>query len=135
MPISRASSPDHGVFVRRWVVVAAVAAFALVAAVAAWALATRTAAPEQVEVAYYVAPDGDDANPGTESEPWRSIQHAAGQAVPGSTVFVRGGTYRERVDVLVSGSARQARSSSGTTLANARSSTARVWRCRVTSAA
>jgi hypothetical protein len=89
------------------VVVAAVAAFALVAAVAAWALATRTAAPEQVEVAYYVAQDGDDANPGTESEPWRSIQHAAGQAVPGSTVFVRGGTYRERVDVLVSGSARQ----------------------------
>jgi hypothetical protein len=40
-----------------------------------------------------VATTGSNANPGTESRPWRSIQHALEQAQPGDLVLVRGGTY------------------------------------------
>jgi hypothetical protein len=54
---------------------------------------------------FYVSTSGDDANPGTLSAPVRTIQHAANLATPGSTVYVRGGTYEERVTVNVSGNA------------------------------
>ena len=53
----------------------------------------------------YVAPDGNDANPGTEAQPWRTIQKAMNAATPGATVNVRGGTYRERLTLNVSGTA------------------------------
>jgi hypothetical protein len=46
---------------------------------------------------YYVAPAGSDANPGTEAQPWRTIQNAAETLVAGDTVYIRAGTYRERV--------------------------------------
>jgi len=42
---------------------------------------------------YYVSPDGSDANPGTESQPFRYIQRAADRTAPGDTVYVMGGTY------------------------------------------
>ena len=42
---------------------------------------------------YYVAPDGNDSNPGTESLPWRTIQKAANNMVAGDTVFIRAWTY------------------------------------------
>jgi len=54
---------------------------------------------------YYVAPTGDDANPGTLAQPWRTIQHAADQLTPGDTVYIRAGTYHEHVNVTRSGSA------------------------------
>lgn len=54
---------------------------------------------------YYVAPTGDDANPGTLAQPWRTIQHAANQLTPGDTVYIRAGTYHEHVNVTRSGSA------------------------------
>ncbi len=73
-------------------------------ALTAWALATRTPAPLQEAPMYYVAPDGDDANDGTESAPWATLQKAADTVVPGSTVFVREGVYDQRVDINVSGS-------------------------------
>ena len=57
------------------------------------------------ESAYYVAPGGDDSNPGTLAEPWETIQHAADTLSPGDTVYVRAGVYNERVTVNVSGSA------------------------------
>ncbi len=60
----------------------------------------RAAAPS----AYYVAPNGDDANPGSEAQPWRTIQHAAESVGPGDTVYVREGVYHEAVTILVSGS-------------------------------
>jgi hypothetical protein len=41
----------------------------------------------------YVAVAGNDANPGTSSAPWRTIQHAADVANPGDTVIVRDGVY------------------------------------------
>ncbi|RZN38003.1 MAG: DUF1565 domain-containing protein [Methanophagales archaeon ANME-1-THS] len=53
---------------------------------------------------YYVAPTGDDAHPGTVNQPWRTIQHAADTMVAGDTVYIRAGTYHERVVPQNSGS-------------------------------
>ncbi len=52
---------------------------------------------------YYVASDGSDRNPGTESKPWKTIQKAADIAAPGSTVYIKAGTYYERIKINVSG--------------------------------
>jgi hypothetical protein len=60
--------------------------------------------PAWSATAFYVATTGSDANPGTYQQPWRTIQKAADSATPGSTVFVRGGIYSERVAIHVSGS-------------------------------
>jgi hypothetical protein len=46
---------------------------------------------------YYVAKSGSDSNPGTEAQPWLTIQKAASTLVAGDTVYVRQGTYKERV--------------------------------------
>lgn len=49
---------------------------------------------------YYVDnghPSASDSNPGTESEPWLTIQHAADVATAGDTVVVKAGSYWERV--------------------------------------
>ena len=42
---------------------------------------------------YYVAPTGSDSNPGTQSQPFHTIQHAADLVNPGDTVLVGDGTY------------------------------------------
>lgn len=42
---------------------------------------------------YYVAINGNDSNPGTLSQPWRTIQHAVDSVLPGDTIYVRGGVY------------------------------------------
>lgn len=44
-----------------------------------------------------------DANPGTESEPWKTLSKAAATLQPGDTVVVHAGVYRERVLVKSSG--------------------------------
>jgi hypothetical protein len=41
----------------------------------------------------FVAPAGDDANPGTLEKPFATIGRAQGAIHPGDTVFVRGGAY------------------------------------------
>ncbi|MBI1936260.1 VCBS repeat-containing protein [Candidatus Woesearchaeota archaeon] len=46
---------------------------------------------------YYVAQAGNDANPGTLSQPWKTIQKAANTVQAGDTVIVSAGTYNERV--------------------------------------
>ena len=46
---------------------------------------------------YYVSTTGSDANPGTETAPWRTIAHGLEQLQPGQTLFVRGGTYEEDI--------------------------------------
>ncbi|MGB3546334.1 MAG: T9SS type A sorting domain-containing protein [Saprospiraceae bacterium] len=54
----------------------------------------------------YVArnsPGASDGNPGTEAQPWLTIQHAANSATPGTTVFIKQGTYFESVYINVSG--------------------------------
>ncbi|MFZ6028725.1 MAG: DUF1565 domain-containing protein [Chloroflexota bacterium] len=53
---------------------------------------------------YYVATGGSDQNPGTFEKPWRTIQKAADTVGPDSLVYVRGGIYRERIILNVSGS-------------------------------
>ncbi len=53
---------------------------------------------------YYVSTTGNDGNPGTIDQPWRTIQHAADLVGAGDTVLVRGGVYNEAVFIHVSGS-------------------------------
>lgn len=54
---------------------------------------------------YYVSPSGKDSNPGTFSQPWRTVQHAANTVRAGDTVYARRGVYNEVVTVRSSGSA------------------------------
>ncbi len=42
---------------------------------------------------FYVAPDGDDANPGTIDEPWATLEHGTDQSLPGDVFVLRGGVY------------------------------------------
>jgi len=53
---------------------------------------------------YYVATTGNDSNPGTLSQPWKTIQHAADSVQAGDTVYVRGGVYNKLVRIRGSGS-------------------------------
>jgi alpha-N-arabinofuranosidase len=46
---------------------------------------------------FHVSIRGSDANSGTETSPFRTIQHAADLAQPGEVVRVHAGIYRERV--------------------------------------
>jgi hypothetical protein len=54
---------------------------------------------------YYVSPGGSDSNPGTLEAPWRTVQKAANTAHAGDTVYVRAGTYGERVTLSGAGTA------------------------------
>ena len=59
----------------------------------------------QPNSSFYVSTTGDDSNPGTQTAPWRTIQHAADTVHAGSTVNVRGGVYEELVNIKTSGNA------------------------------
>jgi len=48
----------------------------------------------------FVAPDGNDENPGTIGEPLESLQQAQSLASPGDTVYIRGGLYEVRQDQI-----------------------------------
>ncbi|HLO06743.1 MAG TPA: right-handed parallel beta-helix repeat-containing protein [Terriglobales bacterium] len=64
-----------------------------------------SAAFGQPNSSFYVATTGSDSNPGTQSAPWRTVQHAADTARAGSIVNVRGGIYEELVNINASGNA------------------------------
>ena len=49
---------------------------------------------------YYVATDGDDANPGTFEEPFATIGFGISQVSSGDTLTIRGGVYREGITGL-----------------------------------
>ncbi|MBN2549743.1 MAG: right-handed parallel beta-helix repeat-containing protein [Anaerolineales bacterium] len=53
---------------------------------------------------YYVATNGDDLNPGSALAPWRTLQHAVEQVLPGDTILVMSGTY-QGMRIETSGSA------------------------------
>ena len=59
----------------------------------------------QSKSSFYVSTTGDDSNPGTQTAPWRTIQHASDTARAGNTVNVRGGVYEELVSINASGNA------------------------------
>jgi hypothetical protein len=68
-------------------------------------LACVSTAFAQPNTSFYVATTGNDSNPGTQSAPWRTVQHAADTARAGSTVNVRAGIYEELVSINASGNA------------------------------
>lgn len=55
----------------------------------------RTALPQTAD--YYVASDGNDSNPGTKESPWKTIQKGVNAGAAGKTIFIRQGTYKERI--------------------------------------
>ena len=61
-------------------------------------LAVRLTAAE-----YFVEKVGDDANPGTRMQPFKTIQKAASLMVPGDVCTVSRGVYRETIRPAVSG--------------------------------
>lgn len=63
------------------------------------------ATPNLYSATYYVAKNGNDANPGTETQPWGTIQKAADTLIAGETVYIKAGTYQERVVPQNSGNA------------------------------
>ncbi len=60
-----------------------------------------------VAAEYHVAqtPDASDDNPGTQARPWRTVSHAAAKAAAGDTVFIHPGVYRDRLQVMNTGTA------------------------------
>ncbi len=54
---------------------------------------------------FYVSPAGNDTNTGAFSSPWKTIQKAANTLQAGDTVYVRAGTYKEKIRPLNSGTA------------------------------
>lgn len=52
---------------------------------------------------YYVSPAGSDLNSGTLNQPFATIQKAANIATEGSTIYIRGGVYNQKVRVTHSG--------------------------------
>ena len=51
----------------------------------------------------FVSPSGDDSAAGSESAPWRTIQHGCDQLKPGDVLTVLPGVYEEKIKVRVSG--------------------------------
>lgn len=56
-----------------------------------------TEEPEKEAVNWYVSPDGNDTNAGTESQPLKTITAALGKVSPGDMVYLREGRYYEYV--------------------------------------
>ena len=54
---------------------------------------------------YYVSTSGNDAQTGSFSTPWKTIQHGLDLAQSGDTVFIRGGEYNEQLFSQRDGSA------------------------------
>ena len=77
---------------------AALAVLGAGALVAGW---TAAAAPASAATTLFVATNGNDANPGTQAAPLATIQRAVALAAPGTTIVIRGGTYRLTTNVQV----------------------------------
>lgn len=60
-------------------------------------------APASAAQTYYVSTSGDDSQPGTFSQPFRTVQRAADLVAPGDSVLIRSGVYREYLTVERSG--------------------------------
>ncbi len=56
---------------------------------------------------YVVATNGSDSNPGTQGQPFATIQQAIRKVKAGDTIQVRGGTYHQQFRITTSGTAAQ----------------------------
>ena len=54
---------------------------------------TKSGSPPPPGATFYVSPTGSDSNPGTQAQPFRTIQKAADVVNPGNTVIVEDGVY------------------------------------------
>ncbi|NJO46937.1 MAG: hypothetical protein HC835_15665 [Oscillatoriales cyanobacterium RM2_1_1] len=57
---------------------------------------------------YYVSPNGNDSNPGTQAQPWKTVGYATSSASvvgAGDTILVQPGTYTEQINLEKSGNA------------------------------
>jgi hypothetical protein len=52
---------------------------------------------------YYTSKSGSDANPGTQSQPWLTVQNAAQHVVAGDTVNIGAGSYDEIATISANG--------------------------------
>lgn len=50
----------------------------------------------------YIAPNGDDTNPGTMEYPFATFPKAISDVIPGDTIYVRGGTYVITTTITIS---------------------------------
>ena len=75
--------------------------------VACWMLTCAGVLAGHVRAATYVVdqavPGAADTNPGTEEQPFKTVQRAADTARPGDTIYVMAGKYDERVKVKAGG--------------------------------
>lgn len=58
-------------------------------------------APRTTPATYYVSPGGSDSAACTQSAPCKTIAHAIGRMVGGDTLYLRAGTYAQRIDTAV----------------------------------
>ncbi|MDP4180579.1 MAG: right-handed parallel beta-helix repeat-containing protein [Bacillota bacterium] len=63
------------------------------------ATSSPTLMPSQNTI--FVAPDGNDSNDGTKEKPLFSLINAVAKAVPGATIYMRGGTYSYNTTVSI----------------------------------
>ncbi len=68
-------------------------------------LTTLFLARVSLAATYYVATNGNDANPGTLDRPFATINTGIGKLSAGDTLYLRGGTYVQTVSVGKSGTA------------------------------
>jgi Right handed beta helix region len=62
-------------------------------------------AEDRASGSFYVSPQGSDDAPGTRERPWRTVAAAAERLRPGDVLHLREGTYFERPEIGVSGTA------------------------------
>ena len=62
-----------------------------------------TARPQSAAKDYHVSKTGNDTNDGSLTKPFLTISNAVKSAMPGDTITVHSGTYRERIDPLRGG--------------------------------
>jgi parallel beta-helix repeat protein len=60
----------------------------------------------ELSTTYFVSPLGDDNNDGTEDSPFKTIQEAVDTAQASDTIYVKSGTYKERISFNHSGKAK-----------------------------
>jgi hypothetical protein len=55
------------------------------------------------EKSYFVSSNGSDSNPGTETQPFGTIRKGVKSLTPGTTLYIKEGTYAEELDDIPSG--------------------------------